>query len=156
MKRQEHRLIKITFEDAGDKMSPAEYSILKSKRDRFWDKLIAEARQQIAEDNKRGIEFKSIPKSTLADHCFEMADQLDIKLPRSFRRLFYDDIYLIHWQLEYELKLRNWEKEGCEVVFEPPRLPSSEIIARMIERAKVHKAKGLRFFADLVKSMSAI
>jgi len=50
--------------------------------------------------------------------------------------------------LDYELKLKNWGKEECEVVFEPPRLPSSEIIARMIERDKMHKVKGLKSFVD--------
>ena len=84
----------------------------------------------------------------MVDRSFEIAEQLDIKLPSSFRRLFYDDVYLIERQLEYELMLKNWEKEGCKVVFEPPRLPSSDIIARMVERAIIHKAKGLRFFTD--------
>jgi hypothetical protein len=77
-----------------------------------------------------------------------MAEQLDIKLPKSFGGLFYDDVYLIEGQLEYELKLKDWEKDGCKVVFEPPRLPSSDIIAMMVERAIIHKVKGLRFFAD--------
>jgi len=45
--------------------------------------------------------------------------------------------------------LKDREKEGCKVVFEPPGLPSSDIIARMVKRAMIHKAKGLRFFADL-------
>ena len=54
----------------------------------------------------------------------------------------------IEGELDYELKLKNWGKEECEVVFEPPRLPSSEIIARMIERDKMHKVKGLKSFVD--------
>lgn len=148
MKRQEPRVTQITFKDTKGNMSPAEYSVWKSKWDRFWAKLIAEARQQIAEDKKKGIKFKPTPKSELVGRSFEMAEQLDIKLPKSFRRLFYDDVYLIEGQLEYELRLKDWEREGCKVVFEPPRLPSSDIIARMVERAKAYRAKGLRSLAD--------
>jgi len=148
MKRKELRVTQITVKDAKSSMSPAEYSFWKSKWDRLWAKLIAEARQQIAEDKKKGIKFKPTPKSELVNRSFEIAKQLDIKLPRSYRRLYYDDVYLIEDQLEHELMLKNWEKEGCKVVFEPPRLPSSDIIAKMIERAIMHKVKGLRFFAD--------
>jgi hypothetical protein len=140
MKRQELRITQITFKDPKSSMSQAEYIVWKSNWDRLWTKLIAEVCQQIAEDKKKGIKFKSIPKSELVDRSFHMAEQLNIKLPRSFRRLHYDDVYLIEGQLEYELRLMNWEKEGCKVVFKPPRLPSSDIIARMLERAKTHKA----------------
>ena len=148
MKRQEPRVTQVTFKDARSTMSSAEYSVWRSKWDRFWAKLIAEARQQIEEDRRKGIKFKPTPKSELVKRSLEMAEQLDIKLPRSFKRLYCDDVYLIEGQLEYGLKLKNCEKEGCKVVFEPPRLPSSDIITRMLERAKMHKAKGLRFFAD--------
>lgn len=129
-------------------MSTGEYHIWKLKWDKFWAKLIAEARQQIAEDRKKGIKFKHTPKSELVSRSFEMAEQLDINLPKSYRRLYYDDVYLIEGQLEFELKLKNWEKEGCEVIFEPPRPPSSDTIAKMVKKAIMHKAKRLRFFTD--------
>lgn len=148
MKKQEPHITQITFKDAKSSMSPTEYSIWKSKWDRLWAELIAEARQKIEEDKKKGIKFKPTPKNELVNRSFKIAEQLDIKLPKSLNRLFYDDVYLIEWQLEYELRLKNWEEEGCKVIFEPPRLPSSEIIARMIERAKTHKAKRLKSFAD--------
>ena len=73
---------------------------------------------------------------------------MGIKLPKNIHTFFYDDVYFIESQLEYELRLLNMEKEGCEVVFEPPRLPSSKIISMRIEQAKVHKAKGQRYFRD--------
>jgi hypothetical protein len=133
-------------------MTPAEYSIWKANWDRLWDKLIGDALHQAAEDKRKGIKIKAALKRELVKRSFEMAEHLDIKLPRSFSRFFYDDVYFIEWQLEYELRLNNWEKEGCKVVFEPPRLPSSEMIARMIERARMHKAKGLRSFTDWGKN----
>jgi hypothetical protein len=148
MKKQEPRVTQITFKDAKSTMSSEEYKIWKVKWDRFWAKLIAEARQQIEEDKKKGIKFKHTPKSELVNRSFEMTEQLDIKLPKSLGMLYYDDVYLIEGKLEYELMLKDREKEGCKVVFEPPRLASSDIIARMVERARIHKAKGLRFFAD--------
>jgi hypothetical protein len=55
--------------------------------------------------------------------------------------------------LKYELKLKDHEKERYKIVFEPPRLTSSEIIARMVERAIVHKAKGLRFLPIGTKTL---
>jgi hypothetical protein len=134
--------------DPKSTMSPAEYSVWKVNWDRFWNKLIGEALQQIEEDRKKGIKFKHTPKSELVKRSFEKAEQLDIQLPKSYSRFFYDDVYLIEGELDYELKLKNWGKEGCEVVFEPPRLPSSEIIAKMTERAKIHKVKGLKSFMD--------
>ncbi len=148
MKNQDLRVTKITFRDPKSTMSPAEYSIWKANWDRFWNKLIGDALQQIEEDRKKGIKFKHTPKSELVRRSFEKAAQLDIQLPKSFSRFFYDDVYLIEGELDYELKLKNMGKEGCEVVFEPPRLPSSEIITRMIERAKIHKVKGLKSFMD--------
>jgi hypothetical protein len=84
----------------------------------------------------------------LVKRSLEMTEQLDIKLPGSFKRLYWDNVYLIEGELEYELRLKNLEKDGCKVVFEPPQLPSSDIIARMIKRAKMHKAKGLMSFSD--------
>jgi len=147
-KKQEPRRTQITLRDAKSTMSPEEYRIWKVKWDRFWTKLIAQAQQQITEDKKNGIKFNPTPKSELVKRSFKKAEKLDIKLPKSYSRLYYDDVYLIEGQLEYELRLKNLDKEGCTVVFEPPRLPSSDIIARMIKRAKIHKAKGLRFFAD--------
>ena len=125
-----------------------EYGIWKAKWDRLWHKLIGDALQQVEEDKKKGIKFQHTPKSELIKRSFEKAEQLCIQLPRTLNRLFYDDVYLIEAQMEYELKLKNLEREGCEVVFEPPRLPSSEIIAGMIERAKTHKASGLKSFMD--------
>jgi hypothetical protein len=129
-------------------MSSAEYSIWKANWDRFWSKLIGDAMRQVEEDKKKGVRFKHTPKDELVRRSFEKAEQLDIQLPKSLSRFYYDDVYLIEGQLGYEHMLKNHEKEGCEVVFEPPRLPSSEIIARMVERARMHKAKGLRFFTD--------
>ena len=73
---------------------------------------------------------------------------MGIKLPKNIRTFFYDDVYFIESQLEYELRLLNMEKEGYEVVFEPPRLPSSEIISMRIEQVEVHKEKGQRYFRD--------
>lgn len=148
MKKQEPRITKITIRDPKSTMSPAEYSIWKANWDRFWNKLIGDALQRIEEEKRKGIRFKHTPKDKLVKRSFEKAEQMDIQLPKSFSRFFYDDVYLIERQLDYELMLKNQEKEGCEVVFEPPRLPSSEIIAGMIERARIHKAKGLRFFTD--------
>jgi len=49
--------------------------------------------------------------------------------------------------------LKDHEKEGCKIVFEPPRLPSSEIIARIVERAIMRKAKLLKYFADWNKDI---
>jgi hypothetical protein len=153
MKKQEPRITQITLKDAKSNMSPEEYKIWRLKWDRFWAKLIAEARQQIEEDKKKGIKHKPTQKSELVGRSFEMAKQLDIKLPRSFGRLYYDDVYLIEGQLKFELMLKDREKEGCKIVFKPPRLPSSDVIARMVERAIVHKAKGLRSFADWNKDV---
>ena len=102
-KKQELRVSQITIRDPGSFMSPAEYSIWQENWDRFWDKLMREARKQIEEDKKKGIKFKHTPKSELVNRSFEMAERLDIKLPKSLGRLFYDDVYFIEWQLEYEL-----------------------------------------------------
>ena len=148
MKKKELRVTKITTRDPKSTMSPAEYSIWKANWDRFWNKLIGDALQQIEEEKRKGIGFKHTPKEVLVKRSFEKAEQLDIQLPKSFSRFYYDDVYLIERQLEYELMLKNQEKEGCEVVSEPPRLLSSEIISGMIERARTRKAKGLRFFTD--------
>ena len=153
MKRQAPRITQITFRDAKSTMSPEEYKIWRRKCNQFWAKLIAEAQQQIEEDKKKGIKRKPTPKNELVSRSFEMAKRLDIELPRGFARLYYDDVYLIEGQLKYELMLKDHEKEGCKIVFESPRLPSSEIIARMIERAVLHKAKGLRSFADWNKDI---
>jgi hypothetical protein len=68
-------------------------------------------------------------------------------------RLYYDDVYLIEGKLKYELIFKDHEKEGCKIVFKPPRLPSLEIIARIVERAIVHKAKRLKYFADWNKDI---
>ncbi len=152
MKRDDFHISQITIKDTKSTMSPTEYAIWKVNWDRFWDKLIGDAFQQIAEDKKKGIKFKPTPKSELIKRSFEMARELDIKLPGSFGRFFYDDIYFIKEHLEYELRLKIWVKNGCKVVFEPPRLPSSEIIARIVERAKEHKARGLRSFRDWEKN----
>jgi hypothetical protein len=143
MKNQDLRVTKITWRDPKSTMSPEEYSIWKANWDRFWNKLMGEALQQVEEDRKKGIKSKQTPKCELVKRSFEMAEQLDIKLPKSLERLYYDDVYLIEGQLEYELMLKDREKEGCKIVFEPPRLPSSNIIARMVERAMIHKAKQL-------------
>jgi hypothetical protein len=148
MKKQELRVTKITLRDPKYTMSPVEYGIWKAQWDRLWNKLIGQAVQQVEEERKKGIKSKHTPKSELIKRSFEMAKQLDIQLPRTLNRYFYDDVYLIEAQLEYELKLKNLEKDGCEVVFEPPRLPTSEIVTRMIERAKTHKARGQKSFKD--------
>jgi hypothetical protein len=153
MKRQEPHITQITFRDAKSTMSPEEYRIWKQKWGRFWAKLITEALQQIEEDKKKGIRHKHTHKNELVSRSFKIAKQLDIELPRGFERLYYDDVYLIEGQLKYELMLKDHEKEGCKIVFEPPRLKSSEIIARMVERAIVHKAKRLRSFADWNKDI---
>jgi hypothetical protein len=47
MKRHEPRVTRITFKDAKSNMSTGEYHFWKSKWDKFWAKLIAEARRQI-------------------------------------------------------------------------------------------------------------
>lgn len=135
------RISKITIRDPKITMSPVEYEIWKARWDKFWDKLIGEAIQQIKEDREEGIKFVHTPKRDIIEHSFELAEQLNIRLPKSIKRLLYDDVFLIEQQLEYELHLRNMERDGCEVVFEPPRMPSSEIIYAMIERAKLRRAK---------------
>ena len=151
MKKPEPHISKIIWRDAKSTLSPAEYMLWKAKYDKFWAKLIADAKQRIAEDEKKGIKFKRTPKSEMVAHSLEIAAQLDIKLPGCFKRLYYDDVYSIECKLEHELMLKNHEKEGCEVIFIPPRAPTSEIISRMIERAKDHKAKGLKSFWDWPK-----
>jgi hypothetical protein len=95
MKKHEPQAIQIAFKDAKSTMTPAEYSVWRSKWDRFWAKLIGEAGRQIEEDKKKGVKFKPTPKSELVRRSLEMAEQLDIKLPKSFKRLSCDDVYLI-------------------------------------------------------------
>ena len=63
MKRDDFHISQITIKDAKSTMSPTEYAIWKINWDRFWDKTIGDAFQQIAEDKKKGIKFKSTPDS---------------------------------------------------------------------------------------------
>ena len=146
MKKQEPRITQIIWRDPKSTMSPEEYRIWKVRWDSFWTKLITESLQRIEEDRKKGIKFKHTPKNELVNRSLEMAQQLDIKLPGSFRALYYDDVYYIKEKLEYELKLKTREREGCKVIFEPPRMSTSVIIGRALETAKVHKTKGLKSF----------
>ena len=136
--KKEILISKIIIRDPKSTMTPAEYALWKERWDRCWGKLIAEAMQQIDADRKKGIKFVRTPKREIIKHSLELADQLNIELPKSFKRLLYDDVFLIEKQLEYELNLRNME-DGSEVVFEPPRMQSSEIMSAMIEKAKLHK-----------------
>ena len=135
------RISKITFRDPKSTMSPAEYKIWKARWDKLLYKLIGKAIPQIKEDRGKDFKFVHTPKQDIIEHSFELAEQLNISLPKSIKRLLYDDVFLIEQQLEYELHLRNMEKDGCEVVFEPPRMPSSKIIYAMINRAKLRKAR---------------
>lgn len=137
--KKEIRINKITVRDPKSTMTMAEYKVWGKGWDRLWDKLIGKAIQHIKADREKGVKFVHTPKREIVEHSYELAEQLNIKLPKSFQRLLYDDVFLIEQQLEYELNLRNMEKDGCEVVFEPPRMQSSEIISAMIEKAKLRK-----------------
>lgn len=146
MKKQKCHLSQITIREVKSNESPAEYSIRKASWDKFWDEIIGNVLRKIAEDKKQGIKTKPVTKGELVKSCFDIAEQLNVRLPKSISKYYNDDIYFIKWQLEYELRLRKMEEDGCKVVYEPPRLPISEIIAGLIEKAKIHKARGLDSF----------
>jgi hypothetical protein len=136
----ETHISRITIRAPKSRMTPAEYTIWNEGWNRLWGKLLGEAIQQVYSDRANGMKSIHTPKREIARQSLELAKQLDIELPKSFARLRYDHVFLIKCQLQYEINLKNMEREGCEVVFEPPRKPSAEIIALMIERAKSRKA----------------
>ena len=137
----ETHINRITIRDPKSRMTPLEYTTWNEGWNRLWGKLLGEAIQHVYSDRANGMESIHTPKREIVRQSIELAKQLDIELPRSFGRLLYDHVFLIKCQLEYEVNLKNMEREGCEVMFEPPRMPSAEIIALMIERAKSRKAR---------------
>jgi hypothetical protein len=121
-------------------LPPVERAAWQERWDRFWRNLLVEAKKQIEEDKKKGIKYVHTTKKERIEHIGELAEQLGIEVPKVISRLLHFDIWTIEHEMEHELYLKQQEKDGCQIIYEPPRMAISEIISRKIKNAKLHKS----------------
>ena len=120
-------------------LSSFEREIKKRAWDAFWRDLIIKSQTQMEEDRINGVKHRHMTKSERLAHIENLAGQLRILVPKAVKYLAYLDVWGIEYEMEHELYIEQQKKDGCEIVYEPPRLPISEIIKRRINNARVKR-----------------
>jgi hypothetical protein len=123
-----------------DTLTPAEREEFRERLHRVYKILFKEVREQLEEDKKKGIKHDPPTKKGKVAHINELAEKLDIKIPKSVYRLPWLDIWSIEWELQCEIDNRELEKEhNVHVSYDPPRLSISERVANRVALAKSRK-----------------
>lgn len=107
-----------------DALPPEQRAEFESRVHDVYSTLLDKARERMAKEKELGIKRTYPSRKDTLLHCHELANALGVELPKAVDRLSRVGILAVEGDLEFDYHVKErLEKDGVEIVYDPPRLP---------------------------------